>query len=73
MLFLIIIVVSIFLLTGLFTVRQQTAGIVERFGKFKRIAGAGLNFKIPLIDRVAGRMSFTCSTARRASRNKNQG
>ena len=59
MLFLIIIVVvSIFLLMGLFTVRQQTAGIVERFGKFKRIAGAGLNFKIPLIDRVAGRMSL---------------
>ncbi len=58
MLFVIIVIVSIFLLMGLFTVRQQTAGIVERFGKFKRIAGAGLNFKIPLIDRVAGRMSL---------------
>lgn len=44
--------------TGLFTVRQQTAAIIERFGKFKRIAGAGLNFKIPLIDRIAGRMSL---------------
>ncbi len=43
---------------GLFTVRQQTAALVERFGKFKRVASAGLNFKIPLIDRVAGRISL---------------
>lgn len=48
----------VFVLFGLFTVRQQTAAIVERFGRFKRIAGAGLNFKIPLIDRVAGRISL---------------
>jgi len=58
MFFLILVAVVVFLFLGLFTVRQQTAGIVERFGKFKRIAGAGLNFKIPLIDRVAGRMSL---------------
>src|SRR6056297_224040 len=45
-------------LFGLFTVTQQTAAIVERFGKFKRVASAGLNFKIPLIDRVAGRLSL---------------
>lgn len=44
--------------TGLFTVRQQTAAIVERFGKFKKISSAGLNFKIPLIDRIAGRLSL---------------
>ena len=57
--FLILIIIAIvFVLTGLFTVKQQTAAIVERFGKFKRIAGAGLNFKIPLIDRVAGRLSL---------------
>ncbi len=52
------IVIVVFIFTGLFTVKQQTAAIVERFGKFKRIAGAGLNFKIPLIDRVAGRLSL---------------
>ncbi len=46
------------MMSGLFTVRQQTSAIVERFGKFKRIAGAGLNFKIPLIDRIAGRISL---------------
>jgi len=53
-----VIVIAIFLLTGFFTVKQQTAAIVERFGRFKRIAGAGLNFKIPLIDMVAGRISL---------------
>lgn len=56
--FIVIIVIVVFLLSGLFTVKQQTAAIVERFGRFKRIAGAGLNFKIPLIDRVAGRLSL---------------
>ncbi len=59
--FIVIVLVAFFIVSGLFTVRQQTAGIVERFGKFKRIAGAGLNFKIPLIDRVAGRMSLRVS------------
>lgn len=48
----------IILLTGLFTVRQQTAAIVERFGKFKKISSAGLNFKVPLIDKIAGRVSL---------------
>ncbi len=43
--------------SGLFTVAQQTRAIVERFGKFHKIAGPGLNFKMPLIDRVAGRVT----------------
>lgn len=51
-------VIVLLLLTGLFTVKQQTAAVIERFGKFVRIAPAGLNFKIPLIDRVAGRLSL---------------
>lgn len=59
--FIVIVFIAFFVVSGLFTVRQQTAGIIERFGKFKRIAGAGLNFKIPLIDRVAGRMSLRVS------------
>ncbi len=54
----VIVVLVLVALTGLFTVTQQTSAIIERFGKFKRIAGAGLNFKIPLIDRVAGRLSL---------------
>lgn len=51
-------IIVLILLTGLFTVRQQTAAIVERFGRFKKVSGAGLNFKIPLIDQIAGRLSL---------------
>lgn len=52
------IIVLLILANGLFTVTQQTAAIVERFGRFKRIGKAGLNFKIPVIDRIAGRLSL---------------
>lgn len=54
----IIVLLIIFILLGLFVVRQQTAAVVERFGKFIRIANPGLNFKIPLIDRVSGRVNL---------------
>ena len=46
------------LLTGLFVVKQQTAAIVERFGQFLAIRQSGLHFKIPFIDRIAGRISL---------------
>lgn len=47
------IVVLILLPMMLFTVRQQTASAVERFGRFVRMASPGLNWKIPLIETVA--------------------
>lgn len=43
---------------GFFVIRQQTVGVVERFGRFKRVARAGLNVKVPLIDRVVGKPSL---------------
>ncbi|HTE21741.1 MAG TPA: SPFH domain-containing protein [Candidatus Limnocylindria bacterium] len=60
MLFLIVLlaVCVVLVFSGLFIVRQQTSAIVERFGRFKRIAPAGLNFKIPFIDRISGRLSL---------------
>jgi regulator of protease activity HflC (stomatin/prohibitin superfamily) len=54
----IIIPILILVITGLFIVKQQTSVIIERFGKFQSIRQAGLNLKIPLIDRVAGRISL---------------
>ena len=48
----------IIIFTGLFTVRQQSAAVVQRFGKFQSIKTAGLQFKIPIIDQVAGRLSL---------------
>ncbi len=56
--FIAIIVVIALLADGFFIVRQQTSAVVERFGKFKRIANSGLNLKIPLVDRIAGRLSL---------------
>jgi len=43
---------------SIFTVKQQTTAIVERFGKFVRINQAGLQFKIPIIERIAGRVNL---------------
>jgi regulator of protease activity HflC (stomatin/prohibitin superfamily) len=31
--------------------------VVERFGRFLRIAGPGLHWRIPIVDRIAGRIS----------------
>jgi regulator of protease activity HflC (stomatin/prohibitin superfamily) len=41
-----------------FMVEQAQVTLIERFGKFSRIAHAGLNFKLPLIERKAGRLSM---------------
>lgn len=49
----IIVIISIF-----FTVSQQTIVFVERFGKFVRTAHPGLNFKIPLVENIRGRVSL---------------
>ena len=35
-----------------FTVHTKQAAVIEKFGKFERIAGPGLNFKIPFIEKV---------------------
>ena len=47
--------ILLIVVTSFFVVGQQTLAIVERFGKFVRIAEPGLNLKIPFIERVAGR------------------
>ena len=41
-----------------FIVKQQSAAIVERFGKFVAVRQSGLQIKIPIIDIVAGRLSL---------------
>ena len=48
----------IILVTSFFMVKQQSAAIIERFGKFHSIRQSGLHMKIPLVDRVAGRLSL---------------
>ena len=52
-------ILFILLLFGMFfIVKQQSAAVVERFGKFVSIRHSGLQIKIPVIDRVAGRLSL---------------
>ncbi len=58
MIWVVLAVIIIVVALSLFTVRQQTVAIVERFGKFKKTSSAGLNIKIPVIDQVVGRVSL---------------
>ena len=46
------------IISAFFIVKQQTAVIVERFGRFQSIRHSGLQLKIPLVDRIAGRLSL---------------
>lgn len=46
------------LISGIFTVKQQSAVVVERFGKFQSIRHPGLNFKIPVIDKKSRPISL---------------
>lgn len=48
----------ILIFTGLFSVRQQTAYVIERFGKFHSIRQAGLQFKIPILDKISGKLNL---------------
>ncbi|ORX79803.1 hypothetical protein BCR32DRAFT_294193 [Anaeromyces robustus] len=43
---------------AIFTVKQQNCAIIERFGKYHRIAKSGLHFKIPFIDNIATKLSL---------------
>ncbi|WP_299223537.1 SPFH domain-containing protein [uncultured Psychroserpens sp.] len=48
----------IILISSFFIVKQQTAAIIERFGKYQSIRHSGLQLKIPLVDRIAGKLSL---------------
>ena len=54
----IIVLTAIIVFAAFFMVKQQTAAIIERFGKFHSIRQSGLQLKIPLVDRVSGRLSL---------------
>jgi regulator of protease activity HflC (stomatin/prohibitin superfamily) len=41
-----------------FIVQQQTAVIVQRLGKFDRIAGPGLHLRVPFVEKVAGTVNL---------------
>jgi regulator of protease activity HflC (stomatin/prohibitin superfamily) len=45
-------------LSGLFQVRTAEAAVIQRMGKFLRVGTAGINFKLPWLDQIAGRMDL---------------
>lgn len=52
---------GIFILSFLglfFIVKQQTSVVVERFGKFQSVRSSGFQVKIPIVDRIAGKISL---------------
>lgn len=54
----ILFIAIVVLISSFFVVKQQTAAIVERFGKFQSIRQSGLQLKIPLVDKISGRLSL---------------
>ena len=46
------------LFSSFFTVKQQTAVVIERFGKYASTRTSGLQLKVPIIDRIAGRVNL---------------
>ncbi len=55
----ILIVIGVFLLFQVFfMVKQQTAVVIENFGKFSSIRTSGLQLKIPVVQRIAGRVNL---------------
>jgi regulator of protease activity HflC (stomatin/prohibitin superfamily) len=60
MIFLVIvgIIALTFILGSFFTVNTAQVAVITRFGKFLRVADAGLNWKVPYIDSVTGLISL---------------
>jgi regulator of protease activity HflC (stomatin/prohibitin superfamily) len=46
------------ILGSFFTVNTAQVAVITRFGKFLRVAQAGLNWKWPIIDSIAGKVSL---------------
>ena len=42
----------------IFIVKQQTAAVIETFGRFSNIRQSGFQLKVPVVQRIAGRMSL---------------
>nr|WP_299386169.1 SPFH domain-containing protein [Allomuricauda sp.] len=54
----IVLVAVVFILSLIFIVKQQTAVLIETFGRFTSVRHSGIQFKIPFIQRIAGRLSL---------------
>jgi regulator of protease activity HflC (stomatin/prohibitin superfamily) len=53
-----IFVFLILFFSGLFTINQGFIGVITMFGKYRRVARPGLNFKLPLLESVYRKVSI---------------
>lgn len=51
-------IIALFALSMIFIVKEQSAVIIERLGKFKAVYHSGINFKIPIIDKKAATVNL---------------
>jgi regulator of protease activity HflC (stomatin/prohibitin superfamily) len=51
-------VLVIIFFSGLFTINQGYIGVITMFGKYRRVARPGLNFKIPILEQVYRKVSI---------------
>ena len=54
----ILFLVIVTILSGVFIVKQQTAVLIETFGKFTSVRQSGIQFKIPFVQRIAARIGL---------------
>ena len=57
-LYVIIGLLVVFAIFSIYTVKQQTFAVIERFGKFSRVTDPGLHFRIPIMETISGRVSI---------------
>lgn len=57
-LYIFIAIAVLVILSSFFTVKQQSAGMIERFGRFHSIRQSGIHLKIPFIDKIVGRVNL---------------
>ena len=50
--------IVVFAILSIYTVKQQTFAVIERFGKFSRVTDPGLHFRIPIMETISGRVSI---------------
>jgi regulator of protease activity HflC (stomatin/prohibitin superfamily) len=50
--------IVVLVIFSIYTVKQQTFAVIERFGRFSRVTDPGLHFRIPIIETITGRVSI---------------
>jgi regulator of protease activity HflC (stomatin/prohibitin superfamily) len=56
--YIIIAFIVLLISAAIFIVKQQTAAVIETFGRFSSIRQSGFQMKVPIVQRIAGRLSL---------------